>query len=381
MRSQFAFAACQPGAETALKREAAARVPEWRPAFSRPGFVTFKLPREHEVADFEPQRLTFARTIGLSLGRVDGEPSAADLAKSVWALPAVADLAAAGPLALHVWQRDSGLPGDNGVEPGPTAESLAARQALIDAAPDGALTRPDASSADRAKPAAALDVTIVEPTEWWIGAHTLRSRTDRWPGGVPRLDLPEHAVSRAYLKMQEALRWSRLPARAGDVWVELGCAPGGASQALLDAGMRVAGVDPAEVDARLLENERFVHVRARVAEAPRSELAPARWLAADINAAPDYTLGATEPLVAAPGSLVRGVLLTLKLLDPELAAPERVAEVVARVRGWGFRDIRVRQLAFNRREYCLAGLRSRAQRRVARRGRRTRPPRRTEGDG
>jgi hypothetical protein len=36
------------------------------------------------------------------------------------------------------------------------------------------------------------------------------------------------------------------------------------------------------------------------------------------------------------------------------------------VQSWGYKDVRLRQLAFNRQEICLAALRSRGQRRMLR---------------
>jgi len=364
--TEFAFCTCQPGAEPALKGEVAARLPAWKFAFSRPGFVTFKLPEPAEPVAFEPMRLTFARTIGLSLGRVEAEGSEpADLAKRLWEHEAVGPLAESAPYSLHVWSRDHDLPGEDGAEPGPTPESLAALAALREAAPEGMLAERGAKPAPRV----AIDVALVEPTQWWLGAHALRSRTDRWPGGVPRLELPEHAVSRAYLKMQEGLRWSGLPIQKGDYWVELGCAPGGASQALLDAGMNVVGVDPAEVDPIVASSPGFEHLRARASDIAVDEVTDASWIAADINVAPQYTLDTVERLVTNQAMHVRGLLLTLKLLSLNLARPEVVAETIQRVRGWGFADVRTRQLAHNRREYCLAAVRSRGQRRMARRRR------------
>ncbi|TWT40244.1 SAM-dependent methyltransferase [Botrimarina hoheduenensis] len=403
MPSSFVFCTCQPGAEVALKGEVAARLPEWRFAFSRPGFVTFRLPRETSPERFEPLRLTFARTMGVSLDRLSGSSDdLAGLAQQVWSHPEVLALLNDGPLGLHVWRRDEALPGEHGIEPGPGAESNAALEALRVAAPAGALlsdtlkknlaeadgiesddepleaATTDAAATPKRRTRLALDVALVEPNQWWIGAHALRSRTDRWPGGVPRLQLPGHAVSRAYLKLQEGLRWSAIPARKGDVWIELGCAPGGASQALLDAGMRVIGVDPAEVDPVVLAEPGFTHVRHRSAETPFQPLLGAQWLTADVNAAPSYTLNAVESIVTNESMRIRGLLLTIKLLNPELARPERVAEVIDWIRSWGYTDVRARQLAFNRREYCVAALPSRGQRRMKRkravRENRTSPP-------
>jgi 23S rRNA (cytidine2498-2'-O)-methyltransferase len=207
---------------------------------------------------------------------------------------------------------------------------------------------------------------LVEPNEWWIGCHFAARRTDCYPGGVLPLELPPHAVSRAYLKMQEALEWSALPFSRGDVFVELGCAPGGAAQALIERGVQVIGVDPAEVDPAVAELEGFRHVRRRTVDLPRRELAGANWLAADMNVAPNYTLDAVEAIVVHPHSAIRGLVLTLKLADWQLAAD--VPAWIERIQGWGYRDVRVRQLAHNRQEVCVVALRSRAQRRV-RRGR------------
>lgn len=363
IESQFLFAACQAGAEGALKREAEARAPQLRPSFSRPGFVTFKAPEPLALETRNVPRLVFARTRGLSLGRAEGDDRLAELAQRVWALESVGELVARhAPLGLHVWQRDTAAPGEGGFEPGGNALSALVRKGLAGAAPPDALGR----GGGPAPSAVILDVAIVAPNQWWVGAHAARARTDRWPGGVPALRLPEHAVSRAYLKMGEALRWSAFPSERGDVWAELGCAPGGASQALLERGMGVIGVDPADVDPAVTEHPDFLHVRARAMDARRKEFSPATWLAADINAAPEYTLDAVEPIVTHAGVRIRGLLLTLKLPDWSLAAPAALNAYAARVRGWGYRDVRMRQLAFNRRELCLAALRSRGQRRVRR---------------
>lgn len=362
--SHFIFVACQAGAQAALKNEVEVRSPDWRLAFSRPGFVTFKTPSPITMTNQALPRMTFARTRGLSLGNVSGGNQMDVLAKELWQLDTVRQLVSQhGPLALHVWRRDEQLPGENGFEPGADELSRLVHQGVSAAAPEGSLRDSSTPPTD----GAVLDVTLVEPTEWWVGAHLLNARIDRWPGGVPRIKLPEHAVSRAYLKMEEALRWSAMPTESGDVWVELGCAPGGASQALLDRGMGVLGVDPAKVDPVLEEHPDFLHLKMRAGDVRRKEFEPARWLAADINAAPQYTLDAVEPIVTHEELHFRGLLLTLKLSDWSLGAPDAMDRCVERVRGWGFRDVRLRQLAFNRGELCLAALKSRGQRRVRRR--------------
>ena len=71
--AQFLFITCQVGAEPAIKNEFARRWPDFRFAYSRPGFLTFKLPPPYAVPDdFDPQAV-FARVSGTSLGKVTGE--------------------------------------------------------------------------------------------------------------------------------------------------------------------------------------------------------------------------------------------------------------------------------------------------------------------
>jgi 23S rRNA (cytidine2498-2'-O)-methyltransferase len=361
---QFVFAACQHGAETALKRELAVRAPELRPAFARPGFVTFKLPAPCEHPDQYSLPSAFARTHGFSLGSVDGE-RLHELARAAWALPDVAAMLATHPIAdLQVWQRDATTPGYRDFEPGPTALAAEAEQALRAESPIEALRGETPSEHVSPRNRWVLDVAMIEPGQWFVGCHRTASRTACWTGGVPPIELPAHAVSRAYLKMAEALEWSGLPMSRNEHVVELGCAPGGASQALLDAGLFVTGVDPAEVDEAVLANPRFNHVRARTAKAPKRLFRGAHWLAADMNVAPKYTLDAVESVVKHKDASIRGLILTLKLAEWSLV--DELPTYVERVRSWGYKDVRLRQLAFNRQEICLAALRSRAQRRVLR---------------
>ncbi len=362
---QFLFAVCQHGAEQALKQEITAGPIDARFAYSRPGFVTFKL--AEPCAEPEQFQLpsTFARSFGFSLGKVIGD-SAQELAAQLWQLPNVEAVMAEQPVAdLHVWQRDSAMPGVRGFEPGPSPLALAVEAEIRKQAPFESLREMPASPRPPSRRNCwILDVVIVEPGEWWIGCHRTARRLDCWPGGVIPQILPAHAVSRAYLKMQEALQWSALPVKRGDLCVELGCAPGGTSQALLERGLRVLGVDPAEVAPEVLGDTNFTHIRRRTTEIARKQLSGVQWLTADLNATPTYTLDAAEQVVKNEKANLRGMILTLKFTDMKLAA--ELPNFIDRVRTWGYRDVRTRQLSFNRQEICLVALRSRGQRRMKR---------------
>jgi 23S rRNA (cytidine2498-2'-O)-methyltransferase len=364
--AQFLFMTCQPGAEAALKGEVARREPTWRPSFSRPGFVTFKNTGEL-LGDVQlaARSWVFARTGGIALGSLTGT-GLDTLASEMWRSEHVAALVKEGPLAdLHVWQRDALPPG---AEPGesvvtPLAEEI---EATVRAAAPECCVNLRHGDRKRRRPTKrggrVLDIVVVEPNQWWLGHHRAETLAERWPGGAIPVEMPDHAVSRAYAKMEEALAWSGLPLAAGDECVEIGCAPGGASQALLDRGLYVTGVDPAEVDPVVLEHPHFRQLRKRGKEVRRHEFIGVRWLAADMNVAPQYTLDTIEAIVTHPDVAIRGLVLTLKLADWSLA--ERLPEFADRVRGWGYRDVRMRQLATGGQEVCLVALRRKALRRL-----------------
>ncbi len=360
---------CRPGAETALKQEVARSDPKWRLAFSRPGFVTFKRASAEPLDDkvLASRSWVLARTHGISLGKVTGD-DLANLAQQAWQLPGVAAFVAASPLGdVHVWQRDS-QPNDDETNL-PLVSPLAAEieAAVRTAAPASCDNLREPRGAKRRpapRNARVLDVVVVEPNQWWIGSHQVQTPPQRWPGGAIPVRTPEQAVSRAYTKMAEAIAWSGLPIERDDECVELGCAPGGASQALLDRGLFVTGIDPAEVDPTLLEHPHFRHLRKRSKEVRRCEYQGVRWLAADMNLAPSYTLDAVEAIVTHPDVSIRGLVLTLKLADWSHA--DRLSEYAARVYSWGYRDVRMRQLASGGQEVCLVALRRKALRRLGR---------------
>jgi 23S rRNA (cytidine2498-2'-O)-methyltransferase len=347
---QFVFVVCQRGFEGAIKTELAASHPAFRPAYARPGFLTFKVPPEHCLDEKFELKSVFARTYGFSLGKLSGTDAVA-LSREAW------KLAGPGPWrAVHVWQRD---------EPAitPLAEEIG--QVLLANAPTLDTTPTELTTPRLNQPASrgerVLDLVLVEPHEWWLGWHRAETVPQRWPGGMCPLELPEHAVSRAYLKMAESLEWSQMPMKRGEVVAEIGSAPGGSCQALLDRGLTVIGVDPAEMDPAVLAHPNFLHVRKRAKDAKRREFTPVRWLAADLNVAPTYTLDTVEGIITHPEVHIRGLLLTLKL--PDMALVSEIPAYLERIRGWGYKYVRAHQLSHNRHEICVAALKNRALRR------------------
>jgi 23S rRNA (cytidine2498-2'-O)-methyltransferase len=380
----FIFITCQVGAEPAVKNEIARKWPLFRFAYSRPGFITFKIPVGAALADDFDLHSVFARSYGFSLGKVTGE-SLAEKVEQTWKLAEGREFD-----SLHVWQRDLYEPGRRGYEPGLTELAAEADDALrstqgvppsVVAAGQPAL-EPKLQPANspqnehQQNPAATttlekprrfeppnmagsgrmvLDCVLVEPNEWWVGYHRASSIQSRWPGGLFPIELPTDAVSRAYLKMEEALAWSRMTTKAGDVWAEIGSAPGGASQALLKRQLHVIGIDPADMDPIVLANPNFKHIKMRGADVRRREFREVKYLAADVNVAPTYTLDTVEAIVTHADVNIRGLILTLKFLEWKLA--DELPLYLDRIRSWGFRQVRARQLHHNRQEVCVAAKR------------------------
>ncbi len=317
-RSPFVFVVCQAGAENHLKKEVARLQSDWKPAFSRPGFVTFKAPEP--VPLDVPLSAVFARAYAVSFGKTK------DLAE----VKAFAAKTAHRP-HIHVFVREQVLPGDDD--------------------PRGLQIPPGiASDADRPllKGETVVDVCVVEPGEYWFGAHIHSPLHAPWPGGRPTLIMPAAAPSRAYLKMQEALLWSGVELAPGETVLELGSAPGGASLVFLERGVNVVGVDTADMAPLPEDKATLRQVRKKAALLKASDVGPdVTWLALDINLHPNDVFKPLEKVMAFVPKL-KGALLTFKLTDARLAA--QVPALLERVKALGFKTARARQLAYGRRE-------------------------------
>ena len=354
MTARFVFAAAQAGAERPLKNEVARDQPTLRFAFSRPGFVTFRLP---DGAKNPKLDCVFARTWGYSLGKASATDDAL-LAREAWQLVAtnLPSDAASDLRHLHVWQRDRALPGDEAYDAASAELERAIGAALLEQRPRSGPAIPPAVNAVAADGELVLDCVLVERHEWWLGWHRAASPETRWPGGVPPIALPERLISRAYFKIAEALEWSELPVKAGDKCVEIGSSPGGSCLALLERGLVVTGIDPAEMDPAVLAHPNFTHLRARAKDVKRSVFRDCRWFVMDANVAPNYALDTLDGLLVQAGVRPKGLVLTLKLTDSKLA--ENLPAIAERIRAHGYRRVRMRQLAFNRQEVCAVATES-----------------------
>lgn len=338
----FVWFTHQPASTAWLKRELAIRRPDLRFAFSRPGLTTFKV--DAARAD-DPSASSFARAYGRSLGRA---ASVDEVLAHAGALPA----SATAPV-LHVFERDPDRPADER-----DAAVAGTRAAGLDAALRAAAPGRFADGLEARPGDVVLDV-IVAPAEapedgLFVGWHRHDATRGPFPGGVGHVAIPPEAPSRAWAKIEEAIRWSGLAPRPGEHAVELGSSPGGASFALLERGLHVHGVDPGAMDPRVLayvgaHGNRFTHHAVPAAEVPRGALPRTyAWLASDVNLAPMIALKYVERFVALAHGGLRGAFITLKLNDDGVF--EALPRLATRIGKLGATRVRYTQLPSHRSE-------------------------------
>lgn len=342
LESQFLFATCQVGAERILKEELAQRVPHLHPAFQRPGFITFKETRSGKsVTPDVALGAVFARAYGMSIGEAFAQDTEATerVASTARRIAEVAPGA-----AVQVWLRDQSAPGEELDDVARADEVTRVSQALV-AAGARVVTEPALGEL-------VIDVVLLEEGTWWLGAHV--HTIDHPPSDV-LVPHPAEAPSRAYRKVEEAIRWFGMPLRENDTAVELGSAPGGVVYALLNRGLRVVGVDPGAMADVVKSNSRFKHVASSAFDVRAGDL-PKRidWALLDMNTEPDLGIRAIDHLNKLGRAPALGAILTLKLNQPSFS--KRIPELVSRVKQMRFVEVYAKQLTNNRREITVVGL-------------------------
>lgn len=358
-KSQYLFATCQVGAENSLKEELNRRPENLRFAFSRPGFVTFKLPAATPIDGHALAYLpVFARVWGHSIGHVKSKEG--DRTKLLQeSAQLIAEHAPEKKLQLHVWPRQT--PSPEGEPVADTGNKTSTDPMLVIA--NGLRKQLARQSFEFAEPTSrsrtwVADVVLVESNEWWIGLHQARLGMGQLPGGTFPVREPRHAPSRCWQQLEEALVCSQMPVVAGQVALEIGSAPGGMTMALLARGVNVVGADRAEMGAHI-DNYVAAHPQTHFRHVPRSVFyleerhLPRRtdWLIVDINAAPEVTLDAVEFLLSLMHDPPRGFILSFKLGGPETASD--LPRTIARAESMGMPGALCRQLPGNRQEVTL----------------------------
>lgn len=324
----FIWTACQQGSEKYLKNEIARIVPGAKPAFMRPGFVTFKVQRELRP-DFILNSV-FARNYGIS-----GPTIAADSHKAeVYLSEVISPILRGKPIKFQAFERNEEA----------NSEEL---QKFLAALP---LLSGDLKLGDFV-----LDVVRIDPGRIFLGHHIQTANHSNFPGGIAPFVLPEGVPSRAWLKLEEALALSYLPLNAGDRVLEVGCAPGGMTWGLLDRGLEVWGVDAAEMSPIVLEKAKkgqFFQISESIITLPTDRIPEGvDWFICDLNGPPPVTLAALERIFNRTKKSLKGIILTLKLNDEGYIAD--IPKYLAKIQSMGFKPRLAKQIFSNRQEFTV----------------------------
>ncbi len=95
----------------------------------------------------------------------------------------------------------------------------------------------------------------------YLGISPVEENLSSWPGGARHYAQTPDQISRAELKLLEALEVFGVELPEGGRALDLGAAPGGWTRLLLDAHLSVIAVDPANLDPRLARRARLEHYR------------------------------------------------------------------------------------------------------------------------
>lgn len=298
----FYFTLTNPEAEDLLKEEIRVSYPSFRFSYSRTGFLTFKAEKE---VSFAP---VFCRVSGVCIGKIAKENLKYERA---W-----------------VWKREESL----NIPP-----ELAALSEKTIFRPGEKVTL----------------IMMIGPEEFWVGEYTMKPTHFQTPGEVSSI-LETDSPSRAYYKIAEAAEAFDLPFDHGEIVLELGSAPGGATQFLLEQDMKVYGVDPADMDAKIVKHVNFRHYRMPfeliTKETFKNDI---DWIISDVNLPP--TIVMREVIRLHEFMEPMGLVLTLKINDSKHL--RLLWDFVDSIASLGYQRYALKYLPSHRQELCLVALR------------------------
>jgi 23S rRNA (cytidine2498-2'-O)-methyltransferase len=301
--TQFYFVLTNVEAELLLKEEIRLRYPELNLSYSRPGFITYKA--EKDII-FKP---LFCRVSGLSHGKFKKSELKVEKA---W---------------VYAINDQLIIPAD-----------------LEELSQNSMFKKGETVSL----------IIMAGPDEYWVGSYTLQSHHFQTPGEVSSI-IEREVPSRAYYKIAEAFEAFDLPFDNQERVLELGSAPGGASLFLLEQDMKVLGVDPAEMDARVTRNFNFKHIKRPFETLIESDFREdVDWIVSDINLPPTVVLKEIYRLLTFMEP--RGLVLTLKM--NELKHLDVVANVRDQFKKRGFDKVEIKYLPSHKKEIVLMALHS-----------------------
>lgn len=182
----------------------------------------------------------------------------------------------------------------------------------------------------------------------YVGAGAVEEHLSDWAGGAVRFQREEGQISRAKFKLLEAERAFGLNFATFNRALDIGAAPGGWTQLLLERGLKVTAVDPGELHPSLKAYSQLTYLRKNAADI---QLQPESFdlLVCDMSWSPMQMVRLITDLLPAlqPGA---SAIVTIKLMHKKPF--QTIRDVLARFAQY-FYVRQAKQLFHNREEITL----------------------------
>lgn len=301
--------------EDLLKKEVELFFPELRLSYSRPCFLTFKGPTQVRERILSRQWY-FARRVGESLERTNGQQIESKM--NEW-------LNKENFKKAHIW--NANLTQYKSTDLPNTPEQIVESEFI-------------------------LDIIKVRTDEFWLGKHKDHKTLSPFAGGDPQIQIPENASSRAYLKWAEVFAHFPELSKTKATIVELGAAPGGGSQFLVEEHFKVVAIDPG-----LMKYKGAEYLQMSVQDINRKTIArpdSVIGMAVDMNLSPLQS--AKETLrVQSYFPELKWIIINLKMTKVELI--DAIKKIERQFRDSEFHQIHFLSLPSHKREVMLIALR------------------------
>ncbi|MBW7458995.1 SAM-dependent methyltransferase, partial [Paenibacillus sepulcri] len=186
------------------------------------------------------------------------------------------------------------------------------------------------------------------PEEFYVGWGTPEEQLSDWPGGAIRFQREDGQISRAKFKLLEAERTFKLDFAEYGEALDIGAAPGGWTHLLLDRGLRVTSVDPADLHPSLASYHRLTYLKKNASDV---KFNPETFdlLVCDMSWSPMQMAKLVLEQIDAlsPGATA---IITLKLMHKKPL--QTIRDVIAKLES-AFVLIKAKQLFHNRDEITL----------------------------
>ncbi|GKU79262.1 SAM-dependent methyltransferase [Paenibacillus sp. L3-i20] len=182
----------------------------------------------------------------------------------------------------------------------------------------------------------------------YVGFASPEQMLSDWPGGAVRFQREEGQVSRAKFKLLEAERTFGLNYASFKNALDVGAAPGGWTSLLLERGLRVTAIDPADMHPSLMQHHALTHHKRNAADV-KLVANTFDLLVCDMSWSPMLM---SRLILDLQGSLKphATAIITIKLMHRKPL--QTIREVKERL-GTAFTILKAKQLFHNREEITL----------------------------